>query len=267
MIAAFKQIFRPQAAARSLPSVPEGERYYVIGDVHGRNDLFQALSTEIDADDSASDDADTTVVLLGDLVDRGPDSAGVIRHAKEWGNRRRLRYLAGNHEDMFLESFDDVTVLRHFLKHGGRETILSYPIDRRRYNSLSLEELQEEIRRIVPREHRQFLAGFEEMIVAGDYLFVHAGIDPSRPIDQQKRSDLLWIRERFLANTETLDHVVVHGHTIFDDVEDRGNRIGIDTGAFRSGCLTALVLEGQGRRYIKAVERDGEIGIEHVRGR
>ena len=165
---------------------------------------------------------------------------------------------------MFLESFDDTEKLRHFLKHGGRETVLSYDIDPVAYNALTLKELQDEIRRIVPMEDREFLRGFEEMIVAGDYLFVHAGIDPSRPIEEQRRGDLLWIRERFLRHAQPFDHVVVHGHTIFDEVEDRGHRIGIDTGAFRSGRLTALMLEGHERSYIQAVDHDGAIQIEHT---
>jgi serine/threonine protein phosphatase 1 len=266
MIASLKQIFRAQAPVRRRPAVPDGERFYVVGDIHGRRDLFAALAEAIDADDADRREARTSVVLLGDLVDRGPDSAGVIREAREWGRRRKVRYLAGNHEDMFLQSFSDLEMLRHFLKHGGRETILSYDIDRQRYNSLSIEELQAEIERVVPQDDRDFLAGFEDMIVAGDYVFVHAGIDPARPLDEQKRSDLLWIRERFLRNTEPLGHVVVHGHTIFDEVEDCGNRIGIDTGAFRSGRLTALVLEGQSRSYIQAVEQDGQIAIERTGG-
>lgn len=266
MIASLKKIFRPPTTARR-PSVPEGERFYAVGDIHGCHDLFAALVEAIEADDRASGSARTTIVLLGDLVDRGPDSAGVIRLARDWGERRKLRYLAGNHEEMFLESFADLEVLRHFLKHGGRETILSYPITRERYNHLSLDELQDEIGRVVPQADRDFLAGFEEMIIAGDYVFVHAGIDPARPLEDQRRSDLLWIRERFLRNSDPLGHVVVHGHTIFEEIEDRGHRIGIDTGAFRSGRLTALVLEGSERRYIQAIERDGSIDIEHFEGR
>jgi serine/threonine protein phosphatase 1 len=148
-----------------------------------------------------------------------------------------MRFLAGNHEEMFLESFEDRKVLRHFVKHGGRETIMSYGLTRKQYDALELAELQDEMRRLVPQEHRDFLAGFEG-------------------------KDLRWIRERFLNNVGPLSHVVVHGHTIFEDVQDKGHRIGIDTGAFRTGILTALVLEGTQRRYIQAVERDGTITIQ-----
>lgn len=243
--------------------MPEGQRWYVIGDIHGRCDLFEALSSAIESDDAANGAAETTVVLLGDLVDRGPDSAGVIAHARAWQQRRAVRVLAGNHEEMFLDSFRDAEMLRHFLRHGGRETVLSYGIERERYNAMSLEELQAEMGRIIPVADRDFLASAEEWIEVGDYLLVHAGINPLVPLAEQRRSDLLWIRNRFLDHPDPFSHVVVHGHTIFDEVEDAGSRIGIDTGAYRTGRLTALVLEGSARRFIQAVERDGEIAIEH----
>lgn len=263
MLRSLNRLFRPPAPAAHAAGVPEGQRWYVIGDIHGRCDLFEALAAAIDADDAAACAAETTVVLLGDLVDRGPDSAGVIAAARAWQQRRAVRVLAGNHEEMFLESFEDSEMLRHFLRHGGRETVLSYGVDRARYNAMSLEELQAEMSRIVPSADREFLASAEEWIEVGDYLLVHAGINPLVPLAEQRRSDLLWIRNRFLDHRDAFSHVVVHGHTIFDEVEDAGTRIGIDTGAYRTGRLTALVLEGSARRFIQAVERDDLITIEH----
>ena len=252
MLKSLRTLFR-NAPSGPRPAVPPGTRFYAIGDVHGCDRLFDALIEAIETDDAASAEADTTMVLLGDLVDRGPGSAQVISRAREWGQSRKVRYLAGNHEDMFLESFHDRGVLRHFLKHGGRETILSYPIKKSEYNKLELKELQERLHTLVPQEDRDFLAGFEELIVAGDYAFVHAGIDPARGLDDQSRKDLLWIRDRFLMHDAPFEKVIVHGHTIFEDVEAQDGRIGIDTGAFRFGRLTALVLEGETRRYIQAV--------------
>jgi serine/threonine protein phosphatase 1 len=269
MLNTIRQIFRKAKAPARLTSVPEGERYYVVGDVHGRLDLFDALRQAIEADDASAASAGatrSTVVLLGDLVDRGPQSAGVIAAAREWQSRRPLRCLAGNHEEMFLDSFEDKDVLRHFLKHGGRETIMSYGISRKDLDALTLGELQDELLRLIPQDDRAFLQSLEEMVIAGDYVFVHAGVDPTRAIEDQNRSDLLWIRERFLRHVDPLSHVVVHGHTIFEDIEDRGHRIGIDTGAFRTGVLTALVLEGTERRYIQAVDTDGTITIRHTGG-
>ncbi len=253
----------PVALPAVAAAVPPGTRYYVIGDIHGRLDLYRALIEAIENDDASAPAAQSHVVLLGDLVDRGPDSAGVIDWTRAWQAERSVRVLAGNHEEMFLHSFEKPEALRHFLKHGGRETVLSYGMDRKAFLTATLEELFEALPRIVPIEDREYLASFEEYIVAGDYLFVHAGIDPERPLEEQKRSDMLWIRDRFLNWEEPLDKVVVHGHTIYDDVADCGNRIGIDTGAFRSGVLTALVLEGARRRTIQAVARDdGTIRIE-----
>lgn len=263
MLRALSQLFRSSMPVTAVARVPDGQRWYVIGDIHGRQDLFAALANAIDADDAGAGAAQTTVVLLGDLVDRGPDSAGVIALAREWGRQRAVRLLAGNHEEMFLESFTDPEMLRHFLRHGGRETVLSYGLDHAHYQALSLEELQAEMARIVPRGDRDYLAAAEEWIEAGDYLLVHAGINPALPLEEQRRSDLLWIRSRFLDHDAPFSHVVVHGHTIFDGVEDVGTRIGIDTGAFRSGVLTALVLEGSARRIIQAVEREGAISILH----
>lgn len=242
-----------------VASIPDGERVYAVGDIHGRLDLFEALIAAIEADDAASARADTTVVLLGDLVDRGPESAGVVARAREWQNQRKVRILAGNHEEMFLNSFDDVEVLRHFLRFGGKETVLSYGLDRKTYNAAEIEEVQALMHQAVPREDREFLASFEDMIAIGDYLFVHAGINPEIPLEEQRRKDLRWIREPFLSHGEPHAAVVVHGHTITDDPVDRGNRIGIDTGAYSSGRLTALVLEGTSRRYLEALDEEGEI--------
>ncbi|MEM7703614.1 MAG: metallophosphoesterase [Pseudomonadota bacterium] len=246
-------------------SVPEGTRYYVIGDIHGRLDLYNALIDAIEADDAKAGKADTRVILLGDLVDRGPESAGVVERTREWQKQRNVRVLAGNHEQMFLDAFEKPDVLRHFLRHGGRETILSYGVDEDDFTQMTLEELFEALPRAIPKADLKYIAAFEESITAGDYMFVHAGVDPKAPLDQQKRKDLLWIRDRFLNYDGPLAKVVVHGHTIFDTVIDCGNRIGIDTGAFRSGVLTALVLEGDRRRTVQTTASPTDpIGIVHT---
>lgn len=261
MFEPLRKMFRPRTEAPRA-AVPQGERVYVVGDVHGRLDLFDALIAAVEHDDREAASAETTIVLLGDLVDRGPDSAGVVARARELQARRKVRILAGNHEEMFLQSFEDTKLLRHFLKHGGRETLFSYGVCQDRFNDSTLEELQLMMRRMIPAEDREFLEAFEECFVIGDYLFVHAGILPEVPIEEQSRHDMLWIRDRFLRYPGAHSHVVVHGHTIFEDVDERDNRIGIDTGAFRSGRLTALVLEGDRRRCIQAVDQSGTITID-----
>lgn len=242
------------------PAIPAGRRVYAIGDIHGRKDLFAELIPAIEVDDTRHGPAETTVILLGDLVDRGQDSAGVIALAREWQLRRDVRILGGNHEEMFLNSFEDIEVFRHFLRHGGRETILSYGVDRGAFLQATMEEAHQLMIDAVPADDIAFIFGFEDMITIGDYLFVHAGIDPRVPLDQQRPKDLRWIREPFLSHAQAFGPVVVHGHTITEAPEDCGNRIGIDTGAYASGRLTAIVLEGTSRRYIEAVEgADGKI--------
>jgi serine/threonine protein phosphatase 1 len=263
MLTILRNLFGEKPAkADSQPSVPASARYYVIGDIHGRLDLYDAMIRAIEINETRCSPADTCVVLLGDLVDRGPDSAGVIARTKAWQETRQVRVLAGNHEEMFLHSFTRPEALRHFLKHGGRETLLSYGFSAKQFRNLETEEIFALLPQYISQAERDYIAAFEEMIIAGDYAFVHAGIDPARPLDDQRRSDLLWIRERFLNHTGPLPKVIVHGHTIFDKVMDCGNRIGVDTGAFRSGVLTALVLEGKQRNIIQASAGvDGRIEI------
>ena len=263
MLKTLRQIFVRENEAPPGAAVPPGERVYAVGDIHGRLDLFEAIIAAIEEDDASLAPARTTVVLLGDLVDRGPDSAGVVARARAWGQRREVRMLAGNHEEMFLSSFDDIEVLRHFLRFGGKETVLSYGIDRDTYNAAELEEVQAMMAAAVPEADREFLRSFEDMIAIGDYLFVHAGIAPGVPFEEQRRKDLRWIREPFLSHEGSHGVVVVHGHTICDEPEDCGNRIGIDTGAFMSGRLTALILEGTARCYLEAAEEDGRVGTRY----
>jgi serine/threonine protein phosphatase 1 len=178
-----RKLFRAPASA-PLPAVPAGQRVYAVGDVHGCRAPFEALIAAIDADDAARPGADTTVILLGDLVDRGPDSAGVLALARAWQARRRVRILTGNHEEMFLESFENPDVLREFLRHGGRETVLSFGIDPEAYTRADLAETRALMRRHIPQAELDFITTFEDRIEIGDYLFVHAGVRPGIALDQ-----------------------------------------------------------------------------------
>lgn len=233
-----------------IPSVPDGQRVYAIGDIHGRYDLLCRMIARIEADEVGRSPADTTVILLGDLVDRGPDSARVIATAREWAKRRRVRILAGNHEEMFLGSFERDDTLRHFLRHGGRETLLSYPIEPEVYSRATLEELRAIMNEVVPEEDIAFIESMEDRIQIGDYVFVHAGVRPGVPLEEQKVSDLRWIRGEFIEGPETRDFAVVHGHTILDAPHVSPLRISLDTGAYASGLLTAIGLEGTARWLI-----------------
>lgn len=244
-----------------MPALPTGQRVYAVGDVHGRADLFEVLAAAIDADDRKRGASESLVILLGDLVDRGPDSAGVLRLAREWQSRRPLRALMGNHEEMFLDAFTKEDVLRQFLRHGGRETILSYPVDEEVYGEATLAETQALMQHAIPAEDIAFMQTMEDMIQLGDYLFVHAGIRPGVPLEEQRSGDLRWIREPFVTTREDLSLTVVYGHTIYGQVELAPSRIGIDTGAFASGRLTALGLEGTSRWLIETSVQDDTISV------
>lgn len=253
--------FLGAALPASTAAIPAGQRVYAVGDIHGRADLFEALIAAIEADDAARRPAVTTVILLGDLIDRGPDSAGVLRRARDWQQRRQVRVLMGNHEEMFLAALRKPSVMSPFLRFGGRETLLSYPIDPAAYSRAGIEEVIELAQAAIPQADIDFVSGFEDQVTIGDYHFVHAGVRPGIALADQKIGDLRWIREPFLDHADDFGAVVVHGHTITDRPDFRTNRIGIDTGAYRSGRLTALGLEGTTRWLLTADASDGAVRV------
>ncbi len=241
------KLFKFRAASKaSAPAVPEGQRVYAVGDIHGCADLLDDLIAMIDADDADRGPAETTLIFLGDIVDRGPASAAVIERLRTLAETRgNVRVLLGNHEEIFLGALDgEPKALRLFCRIGGRETVLSYGMDVAEYERLDYEELVHRLADLVPAEHRQFVGGFEDMIVIGDYAFVHAGVRPDAPLDRQRTTDLRWIRDPFLDHRGKLEKTIIHGHTMTDEIERRSHRIGIDTGAYSSGKLTALGLQG-----------------------
>ncbi|MEH6757709.1 MAG: metallophosphoesterase family protein [Parasphingorhabdus sp.] len=232
--------------------IPEGRRVYAIGDIHGRNDLLQQLIEKIIDDDAQRGDIQSEIVFLGDLVDRGPDSAGVLETAmqlkKELGD---VRFLMGNHEEVYLSAATgSEKATRFFNRIGGKETILSYEISMREYMELDNAALAERLPELIPAHHIDFVKAFEDQIIIGDYAFVHAGIRPGISLEEQKPKDLRWIREEFLSVKEAHEKVIIYGHTINEDVVEQSNRIGIDTGAYYTEKLTALALEGNQRWYL-----------------
>lgn len=234
-------------------TIPAGRRVYAIGDVHGRSDLFDALIGQIIDDHAGRSPASLEVILLGDLVDRGPDSRGVIERAIRLSDEVDvLRCLLGNHEEVFLQAATgDHKALRFFLRIGGRETLASYGIAGQEFVEADFDELAAMVQQRVPSSHIDFLNQCEDLIDIGDYVFVHAGVRPGVGLDEQKPSDLRWIREPFLNHRVSHGKIIVHGHSITEEIDERSNRIGIDTGAFASGRLTAIALEGGSRRFLQ----------------
>jgi serine/threonine protein phosphatase 1 len=237
---------------RRAPAIPSGERVYAVGDIHGRDDLFEELIAVIERDDAARPRAHTTIVLLGDLIDRGPASAAVVERARQWAARRPLELIQGNHEEMLLVSRTDTEALRGFLRFGGLETILSYGVDPQTAATAEIEELQRVMNAAIPQDDFDFLDSFKKMVRIGDYLFVHAGVRPDTPLAHQSGQDCRWIREPFLSHRGDFGAFVIHGHTITPEPDVCANRVGIDTGAFLHGTLTAIGLQGEDRWFLTA---------------
>ena len=238
------------------PQVPLGYCLYVVGDIHGRNDLLGNLHQKIRADMAARQDDDHSIVVyLGDYVDRGPASREVIERLIDFDIPGASPvFLKGNHEDAMLGFLDDVDILREWVQYGGQATLFSYGVSvdgRMAATPSMLEEIQHQFRTLLPSHHRAFLQNLRLSHAFGDYMFVHAGINPSWPLEEQHPADLLWIRDEFLRSSKYLGKVVVHGHTISKEPEFKPNRIGIDTGAYATGVLTALVLQKDQQRVLQ----------------
>nr|WP_089219610.1 metallophosphoesterase [Sphingomonas laterariae] len=253
-----KRLFKlSRPSGRPEASLPAGRRVYAIGDVHGRLDLLDDLLAQIAQDDARRGSCETDIIMLGDLIDRGPESAGVVERLRLLASHgRRIRFLMGNHEEIFLKALGgDVQALRLLIKVGGKETALSYGITAEEYLACDFDELLILLQRKVPQSHVDFLSGFEDCIVLGDCIFVHAGLRPNLPIDEQRTSDLRWIRKEFIDSDADFGGLVIHGHNVTDEIDRRNNRIGIDTGAYASGRLTALGLEGSEQWSLVADEQ------------
>ena len=244
---------RDKSVDASLPSVPDGLLIYAIGDIHGRDDLFADLIERIDVDRRARGARAVVLILLGDLVDRGPDSDKVVDRALALRHRfDRFHHLIGNHEECMLAALGgDVRALRYFIRIGGDATVRSYMRDDETYEAASFEDLAKLFPAVVPQAHVDFLKKGEDVVQYGDYAFVHAGVRDEIPLHRQAASDLRWIREEFLKSKADHGAIIVHGHSISPKVEERVNRVGIDTGAYASGRLTAIGLAGSERWFIE----------------
>lgn len=247
----FGLLQRRLTKSASAYRIPAGVRVYAIGDVHGCLAELRSLMESIKTD-CGYFNGETRLVFVGDFVDRGPDSKGVIDFLVS-GNLPgdRHHFLMGNHEEAMLQVLEgDTESLSGWLRFGGAQTLESYGINRVEIYRSGI-DLPVLMRQAIPHTHADFLRRLEDQVRIGDYLFVHAGIRPGTPLAEQDQFDLRWIREEFLLDDET-DHgmMVVHGHTISTTPELRPNRIGIDTGCYSTGRLTALVLEDENQRFL-----------------
>jgi serine/threonine protein phosphatase 1 len=227
------------------PRLPEGIRIYAFGDIHGRSDLLKELLAVIDADIAQNPVSRPIEVFLGDYIDRGPDSAQTLDLLLERGLFRETVFLKGNHEAFLMEVLRDPGKLEDWRQFGGLQTLMSYGLQPTlNPDSAEQADLIRALTEVMPRDHLTFLEGLKPSFVCGDFFFVHAGVRPGIPLKEQQESDLLWIRNEFLDSDENFGKFIVHGHTPVQKPDIRPNRINIDTGAYATGNLTLLTIQG-----------------------
>jgi len=230
---------------RSKPCLPEGLRIYAVGDIHGRSDLLKQIFSVIDVDLKNSPPRRAIEVYLGDYVDRGPDSRGVLDLLIQRGRGHETVCLKGNHEAFMLEVLKEPAKLQDWRQYGGLLTLTSYGL-RPTMNPTPDDQgnLIRGLSAALPPSHMQFLNGLPASFTAGDYFFVHAGVRPGVALPSQREEDMFWIREEFLNSEDDFGKYVVHGHTPVSVPDIRPNRINIDTGAYATGNLTLLSIQG-----------------------
>jgi serine/threonine protein phosphatase 1 len=226
-------------------------RLYVIGDIHGRSDLLDRMTAAITRDLGSRPSNECLTVTLGDYVDRGPDSRGVIERLIR--NPFSMPYVAlrGNHEHLFMSFLTDPSIGPTWRELGGLETLHSYGVAvAPLMMGKSFDNAAQAFRQAVPESHVKFLSSLKDSLIVGNYFLCHAGVKPGVPLERQRPEDLLWIRDVFLTSRKNFGKVVVHGHTPCEQPEVLPNRINIDTGAYATGRLTCLVAEPKGQRFL-----------------
>ncbi|MER8581813.1 serine/threonine protein phosphatase [Mesorhizobium sp. M1423] len=249
----FQPSRKPRTAARQRLEIDiQDTVVYAIGDVHGCYKELRSLEQKIRLD-SASFEGRKLIIMLGDYVDRGPQSARVLDHllAPPLQGFQRI-CLAGNHEVVMLNYLDGILSRESWLAIGGLQTLFSYGVDPSRMADLygSSEEVDKRIREIIPADHISFMRALPVMVCSAKFVFVHAGIRPGIDLAAQDEDDLLNIRSDFFEAAHLLDRYVVHGHTPVEVPKLEGRRLGIDTGAFQTGQLAALRIVDNRARLI-----------------
>lgn len=225
--------------------MPEGLRIYAIGDVHGRVDLLDRLLSRIDAHVAGHPIARPVVLLIGDYIDRGAGSREVLDLLISCAQGREMIFLRGNHDVLVERFLKEPASLRDWSRIGGLETLMSYGLKPSLNPSAEVQkELAEALNAVLPQSHRRFFANLSSSFTCGGYFFAHAGVRPGIPLARQSEEDLLWIRDEFLLHEERFERIVIHGHTPVHQIDIRPNRINIDTGAYATGRLSCLILEG-----------------------
>lgn len=250
---------------RSPPLIVETSVFpaavYAIGDVHGCIEELKQLEAMIVAD-GQDIEGDKWLVMLGDLVDRGPSSAQVIDHLMSAapGGMKRI-CLRGNHEEMMLGALNNPGRSRQFLQFGGEATLQSYGMDSHQISDFakgSKRRTKELVHAFVPEEHLEFLSSLPVALRLPGYLLVHAGLRPGLPLERQSATDLMWIREDFTNSAYDFGATVVHGHTPVEAPHVTRNRINVDTGCYATGRLTAVrIVPGQELSFLQTDARDG----------
>ncbi len=243
---------KTRAPEEFIPRLPEGIRVYAIGDIHGRSDLLDLVHQRIGEDISAGRPPECHIIYLGDYIDRGHDSCGVLKRLSgppPFAMKRTL--LSGNHEQMLLRFLEDGSSTPLWREFGGLETLLSYRIDvHAAIGTPGFPGLGAELAKRMPPQHREFLKSLTPSVSVGDYFFCHAGVRPGIALEDQRERDLLWIRDEFLESGAFFGKMIVHGHSPVERPDFRANRINIDTAAYLTGRLTCLVLEGAEQRTL-----------------
>jgi serine/threonine protein phosphatase 1 len=230
---------------------PAGMRIFAVGDIHGRLDLLEAMHRRIAGDLASSPPEDWRIVHLGDYGDRGPHTSGVIAHLTARKQRDpRVITLRGNHDQSFLDFLGVGDRVRLFERYGGFETAASYGVTADFSSPEAASATREALVAAMPADHLRFLADLPLFSELGDFFFCHAGIRPGVPLSEQDPHDLLWIRETFLNDPRLHPKIIVHGHTPVAEPELMANRVDVDTGAYYSGLLTALVIEGKEKKVL-----------------
>ncbi|TAH35342.1 MAG: serine/threonine protein phosphatase [Alphaproteobacteria bacterium] len=238
------------------PRVPPDHLVFAIGDIHGCLSHLEDLQQKILAYAANYPSHKKIAVYLGDYIDRGPSPKGVIDNLLG-GSLPGFDtfFLKGNHEQMLLDFMETAGLGQVWFDYtnGGRDTIHSYGVAEPKFFT-DLDKTQKQFIAAFPGDHLRFFQGLKMNYVIGDYYFVHAGVHPGRPLQSQLNEDMLWIREPFLSSHNDYGKIIVHGHTIVARPDVKSNRIAIDTGAFWSGVLTALVLHDDKREFLQTVK-------------